>query len=150
MMPDCSATQTSEIRGWRLWRLRFVQAVAMYKGREPKSGDEEELVANLFDALCWVVMLTENKERFVAAEGIELMLLVIKNKKYARLAALKTLDFALTRCVRPPVAPPRVTPHPLRTVAHRRCPPLRQLGSSAPRRSSIQCPRHAVGLGAYS
>ena len=31
------------------------QAVAMYKGREPKSGDEEELVANIFDALCWVI-----------------------------------------------------------------------------------------------
>ena len=58
------------------------------------------LTLTLTLALTQVVMLTENKERFVAAEGIELMLLVIKNKKYARLAALKTLDFALTRCVR--------------------------------------------------
>lgn len=50
----------------------------MYKGREPASSDEEEMVANLFDAMCWVVMTPENKEKFVQAEGIELMLLVIK------------------------------------------------------------------------
>ena len=50
----------------------------MYKGREPNSSDEEEMVANLFDARCWVVMTGENKEKFVSAEGIELMLLVIK------------------------------------------------------------------------
>jgi hypothetical protein len=77
-----SLTQASEGNQRRLGAANGVdsllQAVAMYKGREPASGDEEEMVANLFDAMCWVVMLAENKERFVAAEGIELMLLVIK------------------------------------------------------------------------
>jgi len=94
--------QGSEANQKRLGAMNGVdsllQAVAMYKGREPASSDEEEMVANLFDAMCWVVMTPENKEKFVQAEGIELMLLVIKNKKYARLAAIKSLDFALTRC----------------------------------------------------
>eukprot|EP00242_Pyramimonas_sp_CCMP2087_P011677 CAMPEP_0198198424 /NCGR_PEP_ID=MMETSP1445-20131203/1901_1 /TAXON_ID=36898 /ORGANISM="Pyramimonas sp., Strain CCMP2087" /LENGTH=584 /DNA_ID=CAMNT_0043867989 /DNA_START=217 /DNA_END=1968 /DNA_ORIENTATION=+ len=76
----------------------LLQAAAMYKGREPHTSDEEEMVANLFDAMCWVVMHSENKEKFVQAEGIELMLLIMKNKRFARLSALKTLDFALTRC----------------------------------------------------
>eukprot|EP00959_Pyramimonas_sp_CCMP1952_P056745 1185271-Pyramimonas_sp.AAC.1 len=53
----------------------------MYKGREPQTSDEEEMVANLFDAMCWVVMHGENKEKFVQAEGIELMLLIMKVRR---------------------------------------------------------------------
>lgn len=29
-----------------------LQAVALYKSKDPKSGDEEEMVENLFDCLC--------------------------------------------------------------------------------------------------
>ncbi|KAJ9564729.1 hypothetical protein OSB04_000695 [Centaurea solstitialis] len=40
-----------------------LQAVAMYKSRDPKSLDEEEMVENLFDCLCCLLMPLENKER---------------------------------------------------------------------------------------
>lgn len=48
-----------------------LQAVAMYKSKDPKSSDEEEMVENLFDCLCCLLMPLENKERFVKAEGVE-------------------------------------------------------------------------------
>ncbi|KAL0282033.1 UNVERIFIED_CONTAM: Beta-catenin-like protein 1 [Sesamum radiatum] len=41
----------------------LLQAVAMYKSKDPKTGDEEEMVENLFDCLCCLLMPLENKER---------------------------------------------------------------------------------------
>ena len=35
----------------------------------------------------------------MAAEGVELMLLILKQKRRARTGALKALDFALLRCL---------------------------------------------------
>lgn len=75
----------------------LLQAVAMYKGRDPKSGEEEEMVENLFDALCCLVMPLENKERFVKAEGVELMIIIMKQKKLAYGSAIRVLDFAMTK-----------------------------------------------------
>ena len=74
------------------------QAVAHYKSREAKSAEEEELVENCFDSLCSALMPPENKERFVKAEGVELMIIICKQKRVAYSSAVKALDFALTRC----------------------------------------------------
>ncbi|KAM3214701.1 hypothetical protein ACQJBY_066939 [Aegilops geniculata] len=38
-----------------------------------------------------------NKERFVKAEGVELMIIIMKQKKSAYSSAIRTLDFAMTR-----------------------------------------------------
>ncbi|GBG66651.1 hypothetical protein CBR_g66787 [Chara braunii] len=76
----------------------LLQAVFQYKGRDPRSTEEQEMVENLFDALCSVVLPQENKERFVKAEGVQLMILIMKNRKFAYFSAIKALDFALTRC----------------------------------------------------
>ncbi|KAK6927797.1 Beta-catenin-like protein 1, N-terminal [Dillenia turbinata] len=73
-----------------------LQAVAMYKSRDPKSSDEEEMVENLFDCLCCLLMPLENKERFVKAEGVELMIIIMKQKKLAYGSAIRALDFAMT------------------------------------------------------
>ncbi|KAL6911205.1 hypothetical protein ACP4OV_000010 [Aristida adscensionis] len=75
----------------------LLQAVAMYKSKDPKTSDEEEMLENLFDCLCCVLMPLENKERFVKAEGVELMIIIMKQKKLAYSSAIRTLDFAMTR-----------------------------------------------------
>ena len=49
---------------------------------------------NLFDCLCSCLMLTSNKPRFLDAEGVELMLIVVREKMQARRSALKALDYA--------------------------------------------------------
>lgn len=74
-----------------------LQAVAMYKSKDPKTPDEEEMVENLFDCLCCLLMPLENKERFVKAEGVELMIIIMKQKKLAYKSAIRALDFAMTK-----------------------------------------------------
>uniref|UniRef100_A0A2P2K8M8 Uncharacterized protein MANES_02G082200 n=1 Tax=Rhizophora mucronata TaxID=61149 RepID=A0A2P2K8M8_RHIMU len=79
----------------------LLQAVAMYKSKDPKTSDEEEMLENLFDSLCCLLMPLENKERFVKAEGVELMIIIMKQKKSAYASAIRVLDFAMTNY--PPV-----------------------------------------------
>ncbi|KAJ6364478.1 hypothetical protein OIU76_029434 [Salix suchowensis] len=92
--------QNSEANQKKLGQMNGVdvvlQAVAMYKSKDPKSGDEEEMVENLFDCLCCLLMPLENKERFVKAEGVELMIIIMKQKKLAYGSAIRALDFAMT------------------------------------------------------
>ncbi|XP_077247009.1 ARM repeat superfamily protein [Tasmannia lanceolata] len=74
-----------------------LQAVAIYKSRDPRTTDEEEMVENLFDCLCCLLMPMENKERFLKAEGVELMIIIMKQKKLAYGSAIRALDFAMTK-----------------------------------------------------
>ena len=41
------------------------QCVAMYKGRDPATAEEEEFMQNCFDLLCSCLMLQENKAAFI-------------------------------------------------------------------------------------
>ncbi|XP_010940280.1 uncharacterized protein [Elaeis guineensis] len=75
----------------------MLQAVAMYKSKDPKSSDEEEMLGNLFDCLCCLLMQMENKERFLKSEGVELMIIIMKQKKSAYGSAIRVLDFAMTK-----------------------------------------------------
>ncbi|WZZ30172.1 hypothetical protein YC2023_013573 [Brassica napus] len=92
--------QNSTANQKRLGQMNGVDAVlegvAMYKSRDPKTPDEEEMLENLFDVLCCLLMPLENKERFVNAEGVELMIIIMKQKKYAYGSAIRALDFAMT------------------------------------------------------
>lgn len=94
--------QSSVANQKRLGQLNGVdtllQAVAFYKSRDPKTAEEEEMLENLFNSLCSVVMPMENKDRFVKAEGVELMIIIMKQKRLAYGSAMKALDFAMTRC----------------------------------------------------
>ena len=53
------------------------------------------MLQNLFDVLCTAVMAPGNKEKFVGAEGLELMLLMMKSKKQCRTSALKARNLVL-------------------------------------------------------
>lgn len=92
--------QSSSANQKKLGQLNGVdvvlQAVAMYKSKDPKSSDEAEMLENLFDCLCCLLMPLENKERFMKAEGVELMIIIMKQKKSAYDSAIKALDFAMT------------------------------------------------------
>jgi hypothetical protein len=67
------------------------QVIAPYKNRNPGSDDEAEYVENLFNALCCTLMSPATRAVFVEAEGVELMALILKQKRAARAGALKTL-----------------------------------------------------------
>ncbi|KAK0546355.1 hypothetical protein OC861_003892 [Tilletia horrida] len=70
--------------------------IAQYRKRDPIGGEETEFMENLFDALCSTLSLDSNKPQFLDGEGVELMVIIMREKRAARLRAIKTLDFALS------------------------------------------------------
>ncbi len=74
----------------------LLQSLAYYKRRDPGGPDEIEMMENLFDCLCASLMFTPNRERFLKGEGLQLMLLMLKEKKMSRNSALKVLNYALS------------------------------------------------------
>lgn len=81
----------------------LLQAVSAYKKREPEDDGERELVENLFDSVCAMVMTPETKAQFVELEGVELMLMLLrgssqdkKSTSFAAVPALKCLDYVLS------------------------------------------------------
>ncbi|KAK8712981.1 hypothetical protein V6N13_148209 [Hibiscus sabdariffa] len=79
------------------WLLAKIKAVAMYKSKDPKTSDEEEMLENLFDCLCCLLMPFKIKEMFVKAEGVELMIIIMKQKKSTYASAIRALDFSMTK-----------------------------------------------------
>jgi beta-catenin-like protein 1 len=74
----------------------ILQLLSPYRKRDPvKDGDEEELVENLFDVLTCIVDEHEGKEKFVENEGVELMLIMLREGKMAKMRALRVLDHAV-------------------------------------------------------
>ncbi|KAI0842366.1 DUF1716-domain-containing protein [Hypoxylon sp. FL0890] len=74
----------------------MLQLVASYRKRDPeKGGEEEEYMENLFEALTCIVDEPEGKAKFVEAEGVELCLIMLKEGKMSKPAALRLLDHAV-------------------------------------------------------
>ena len=73
----------------------LLQALAYYKRRDPQTLDEIEMMENMFDCLCSSLMFTPNRDHFLKGEGLQLMILMIKEKKMSRCSALKVLNHAM-------------------------------------------------------
>ncbi len=74
----------------------LLQQLAYYKRHNPGTPEESELMENLFDCLCSLMLHKPNRERFLRGEGLQLMNLMLREKKLSRNGALKVLDHALT------------------------------------------------------
>lgn len=73
----------------------MLQLVAAYRKRDPvKRGEEEEYMENLFEALTCLADEPDGKAKFVEAEGVELCLIMLKEGKMSKPAALRLLDHA--------------------------------------------------------
>eukprot|EP00007_Cunea_sp_BSH-02190019_P005902 CAMPEP_0174244314 /NCGR_PEP_ID=MMETSP0417-20130205/34848_1 /TAXON_ID=242541 /ORGANISM="Mayorella sp, Strain BSH-02190019" /LENGTH=694 /DNA_ID=CAMNT_0015323983 /DNA_START=30 /DNA_END=2110 /DNA_ORIENTATION=- len=70
-------------------------ASAAYRKEDPQALDEEEYIENVFDCICYCLQTPANCEIFQVNEGIQLMLLFVKRRKFTRKCALKVLSFAL-------------------------------------------------------
>lgn len=73
----------------------MLQLVAPYRKLDPEKGQEEEYMENLFEALTSIVDEPEGKTQFVEAEGVELCLIMLKEGKRSKPAALRLLDHAV-------------------------------------------------------
>ncbi|KAI8991535.1 DUF1716-domain-containing protein [Mycotypha africana] len=79
--------------------------LAGYRRKDAETEDESEMVENLFNGLCLLLNEEENKKRFLDCEGIELMVIMLKERTLARIRAVKVLNYALNgssrdRCIR--------------------------------------------------
>ncbi|KAK2718224.1 beta-catenin-like protein 1 isoform X2 [Artemia franciscana] len=74
----------------------LLQQLAHFKRQDPKNSEEQEMMENLFDSLCYCLLLPENRERFLLGEGVQLMNLMLREKKLSRNGALKVLNHAVT------------------------------------------------------
>lgn len=77
--------------------MALLTATAHYKRKEPTALEEAELVQNLFDCLISALAQPANQLLFLKAEGIELMILTIKERRFASHGALRALDAALAK-----------------------------------------------------
>jgi len=73
----------------------FLELLASYRRHYPTDETEAEYVENLFDALTFLVDDPEGKSKFLEAEGVELMLIFLRESKLAKAHALGVLDHAM-------------------------------------------------------
>nr|XP_039260592.1 beta-catenin-like protein 1 [Styela clava] len=74
----------------------LLQLLAVYKRNDPISSEETELMENLFNCLCSSLLYEGNRSLFLKGEGLQLMNLMLREKKMSRNSALKVLDHAMT------------------------------------------------------
>ncbi|KAI9093079.1 Catenin-beta-like protein [Phlyctochytrium arcticum] len=74
----------------------LLQVVSAYKRKDPSSPDEIEMMENVFDTLCACLIEPEAKQQFVQAEGLDLMLIMLRENKMSRMRAFKVLDHAMS------------------------------------------------------
>lgn len=73
----------------------LLNVISRYRRTPPSGAEEAEYVENIFLNLCLSLTTTHNKHLFLLGEGVELMILLMKEKRsFARLRAVKVLDHA--------------------------------------------------------
>ncbi|EDV95084.1 beta-catenin-like protein 1 [Drosophila grimshawi] len=73
----------------------LLQQLAVYKRHDPASNEEQEYMSNMFNCMCSALMARENRDRFLNGEGLQLMNLMLREKKMSRNGSLKVLDHAM-------------------------------------------------------
>uniref|UniRef100_A0A4W5PNK4 Beta-catenin-like protein 1 n=1 Tax=Hucho hucho TaxID=62062 RepID=A0A4W5PNK4_9TELE len=73
----------------------LLQQLSVFKRHNPATAEEQEMMENLFDALCSCLMLAANRDRFLRGEGLQLMNLMLREKKMSRTSALRVLDHGM-------------------------------------------------------
>ncbi|KAL5021691.1 hypothetical protein ScPMuIL_000846 [Solemya velum] len=74
----------------------LLQQLAVYKRHDPITKEETEMMENFFNCLCSCLMYGGNRGRFLKGEGLQLMNLMLREKKMSRNSAVKVLNHAMT------------------------------------------------------
>ncbi|WWD22882.1 hypothetical protein CI109_107377 [Kwoniella shandongensis] len=73
----------------------LLQVLSQYRKKDPGDSEEVEFMENVFDCVCSCLAQPEMKKLFGEAEGVELMVLMMREKLLAKTRAIKVLDYAL-------------------------------------------------------
>ncbi|KAH9943447.1 Catenin-beta-like protein [Epithele typhae] len=74
----------------------LLKVLSRYRKKDPVDADETEFMENLFDVLCSALAEPEIKQQLLDSEGVDLMVLIMKDKMQARSRAIKVLDYAMS------------------------------------------------------
>ncbi|KAF8528671.1 DUF1716-domain-containing protein [Gautieria morchelliformis] len=74
----------------------LLKILSQYRKRDPADAVETEFMENVFDTLCSALVEPETKQLFLQEEGVDLMVIIMKEKKQPRSRAIKVLDHALS------------------------------------------------------
>ncbi|KAF8845818.1 DUF1716-domain-containing protein [Paxillus ammoniavirescens] len=74
----------------------ILKVLSQFRRRDPVDADETEFMDNLFDSLCSALSEPEIKSLFLASEGVDLMVLMMKEKLQSKSRSIKTLDYAMS------------------------------------------------------
>ena len=74
----------------------LLQQLAIYKRHDPSTTEEIEFMENLFTCLCSALAAVVNRDRFLKGEGLQLMNLMLREKKLSRFGSIKVLNHAMT------------------------------------------------------
>ncbi|KAF8484777.1 DUF1716-domain-containing protein [Russula ochroleuca] len=74
----------------------LLNVASQFRRRDPANADEAEFMENVFDSLCSALAESEIKDLFLKSEGVDLMVLMMKDKMQARSRAVKALDHAMS------------------------------------------------------
>ncbi|KAF9222012.1 DUF1716-domain-containing protein [Gyrodon lividus] len=74
----------------------ILKVLSQFRRRDPVDADEMEFMENLFDALCSALSEPEIKSLFLASEGVDLMVLIMKENLESKSRSIKTLDYAMS------------------------------------------------------
>ncbi|KAK5011314.1 hypothetical protein LTR28_004031 [Elasticomyces elasticus] len=73
----------------------FLTLLAVYRKRDPeKESNEEQFVDDIFNALTCLMVEASGKRQFIANEGVELCLIMLREGRLAKRHALRVLDHA--------------------------------------------------------
>eukprot|EP00041_Stephanoeca_diplocostata_P010326 m.164034 g.164034 ORF g.164034 m.164034 type:complete len:608 (+) comp18111_c0_seq41:148-1971(+) len=76
---------------------RLLRGLKPFFRRDPTDTEEHEYMENLFDTVCSVIQLKANVELFLHADGVELMVIMLRERKLSQHGALKVLDHVMCR-----------------------------------------------------
>ncbi|KAI0068752.1 DUF1716-domain-containing protein [Artomyces pyxidatus] len=74
----------------------LLKVASQFRRRDPVDPDETEFMENVYDSLCSALSEPDIKELFLKSEGVDLMVLTMKDKMQARSRSVKTLDHAMS------------------------------------------------------
>ncbi|KAL4241967.1 Armadillo-like helical [Abortiporus biennis] len=74
----------------------LLKILSYYRRKDPGDADETEFMENVFDTLCSALGEPEIKKAFLDCEGVDLMVLMMKEKMQSRSRSIKVLDHAMS------------------------------------------------------
>merc|ERR1712224_1057159 len=77
---------------------KLLRGIAVYRKRDPEDAEESEFSNNMFDCLCSLMLLPKQQLIFGKVQGLELMIRMMRERKFAGTLALRLADHSLRHC----------------------------------------------------